>query len=300
MGTPAFAVPVLDALAGHHEVPAVFTRPDRATGRGRRIVTSPVHERAEALGLPVMQPTSLRGPEVVAQLAELRPDVIVVAAFGLILPPAVLGVPAHGCLNVHASLLPRWRGAAPVQRAILAGDETTGVSIMRMEEGLDTGPYCLQVPVPVDAANTAELTGILADAGAGAILLALEGLERGSLVWTSQDDSAATYAGKITAGDVALTPALAPTDALRRVRASGPSAPSRVVVGGRRLVVLDASLSPVDLLPGEAECSHWLDIGCTGGAIRLDTVIPEGRSRMSGDAFARGAKLGGACSWGAL
>jgi len=156
MGTPAFAVPTLDALLGAHDVAAVYCRPDRASGRGRKVVASPMKEQALAAGVPVEQPATLRDPEAVATLSSYAPDVIVVAAYGLILPPEVLAVPQHGCLNVHGSLLPRWRGAAPVQRAILAGDEVTGVSIMQMEEGLDTGPWCLQVSVPVDEKSADE------------------------------------------------------------------------------------------------------------------------------------------------
>lgn len=299
MGTPAFAVPTLDALLTHHDVVAVYTRPDRASGRGRKVVASPTKERALAAGVPVEQPATLRDDDALERLGSYAPDVVVVAAYGLILPPEALAVPAHGCLNVHGSLLPRWRGAAPVQRAILAGDTLTGVSIMLMEAGLDTGPWCVQVPVPVDEKSADVLTDQLARVGADALLLALEGLERGTLAWTHQDETHATYATKLTAGDVGLAPGLTAEEALRRVRASGPSAPCRVVVGDRRLVVLTASLSSADLMPGEVSCARTLDIGLSDRSVRLDTVIPEGRASMPGDAFARGARLGAGCAWSA-
>jgi methionyl-tRNA formyltransferase len=160
---------------------------------------------------------------------------------------------------------------------------------MRMEEGLDTGPWCLQTAVAIGEKSAACLTDELASLGASALLAALEALQRDELVWTPQDDSLATYADKLTAADVAL----------RRVRASGPSAPSRLAVDGRRLVILEASRSTADLLPGEAECTRTLDLGMSDGSIRAELVVPEGRSQMAGDAFVRGARLGGACRWSA-
>lgn len=297
MGTPAFAVPTLEALLAHHDVVAVYTRPDRASGRGRKIVSSPMKERAMAATVPVEQPITLRDEAAVERLRSYAPDAIVVAAYGLILPPDVLSIPRHGCVNVHGSLLPRWRGAAPVQRAILAGDAVTGVSIMRIEEGLDTGPWCLQVSVPVDEKSADALTAELAHVGAGALVLALDGIEHDALSWTGQDDSEATYAQKLSAHDVALAPDLSATEALRRVRASGPSAPCRVLVGQRRLIVLSASPSTADLLPGEVSCARTLDIGLSDRAVRLDMVVPEGRAPMPGDAFARGSRLGPNCFW---
>jgi methionyl-tRNA formyltransferase len=300
MGTPAFAVATLDALLEHHDVAAVYTRPDRASGRGQRIVPSPVKVRAQAASVPLEQPVTLRDPEAVERLAGYAPEVIVVAAYGLILPSDVLSLPTRDCINVHASLLPRWRGAAPIQRAILAGDGTTGVTIMRMEAGLDTGPWCLQVPVPVGDASASMLTDELAKVGAQALLRALAGLQSGTLVWTPQEDALATYADKLTADDVALAPDLTVEEALRRVRASGPSAPSRLALAGRRLVAVRASRSTAGLLPGEADCACAIDLGLADGAIRLDLVTPEGRSHMAGDAFVRGARLDRACTWSSL
>jgi methionyl-tRNA formyltransferase len=298
MGTPPFAVPSLDALLRDHEVAAVYTRPDAAAGRGRRTVFSPVKQRALEAGVPVEQPATLRPPDVAERLTRLAPDVVVVAAYGLVLPPAVLEVPAQGCLNVHASLLPRWRGAAPVQRAILAGDDVTGVSIMRMEEGLDTGPYALQVTVSVGEKTSDQLTAELAATGARALSTYLASA-RGTYPWTVQDESRVTYAGKVTAADVVLDPSLTRADALRRVRASSRSAPARATVAGRGLVALRVSDAHADLAPGAAACERDLVLGLADGAIRVDELVPEGRRPMSGADWIRGAHLDADCTWGA-
>lgn len=297
MGTPAFAVPTLEALIAHHDVVAVYARPDRG-GRSRRAAISPVVERAEAAGLVVERPFTLRDPEAVDRLRTLAPEVIVVAAYGLILPAEVLTIPAHGCVNVHGSLLPRWRGAAPVQRAILEGDGVTGVSIMRMEEGLDTGPWCRQASVDVDDKTVADLTCELAVLGADELVAGLAAIEDGSVRWTEQDDTHATYAHKVSTADVALDPSLTVDQALRRVRASGPSAPCRAQVGGRGITVLSASRGQQGLGSGRALCARGLEIGLADGSIVLERMIPEGRSAMDGGAFVRGAHLDTDCTWG--
>jgi len=297
MGTPAFAVPSLDALLRAADVRAVYTRPDRASGRGRRVAFSPVKARALEAGVPVEQPPTLRDDSVAERLSTYGPDLVVVAAYGLILSRAVLDVPPSGCLNVHASLLPRWRGAAPVQRAILAGDPFTGVSIMRMEEGLDTGPYAAQVTVPVGEKTTDSLTAELARAGAGAMVAVLGAVQAGTVTWTEQDDTFATYADKVTAVDVALDPGLAVEEALRRVRASSRSAPCRVVVAGRRAVVSRAARADGDVAPAAASCDRGVLLGLADGVIRIDELVPEGRPAMSGDAFARGVRLDTTCTW---
>jgi methionyl-tRNA formyltransferase len=291
MGTPDFAVASLVALTEAHDVIAVYTRPDRPSGRGRKTHASAVKSAAEALGLPVRQPLRLGEAEEVAALSELAPDCIVVAAYGAILPLSVLEVPTYGCVNVHASLLPRWRGAAPIQRAILAGDVETGVSIMRMEVGLDTGPWCSQARVAIDGKRAADVTDELAQLGAKLLLEALPGLADGSLTWHGQDDDAATYAAKLSAHDVELDPALSVREALARVRASGDSAPCRIVIGGRKLTVLDAVVGEAPLLPGVISAAKTLELGCADGSIRLVTVVPEGRSAMRGEDFVRGARL---------
>ena len=180
MGTPEFAATILDDLVQHHDVVAVYTRPDAVRGRGKRLEPSPVKVVAERHGLAVLTPRTLRDEEAQRELAAFRPDVICVAAYGAILPKAVLDIPTHGCLNVHASLLPRWRGAAPIERAILAGDEEAGVCIMRMEEGLDTGAYCVCRTAVVGRKNAAALTDELANLGSHALLTALVHVEEGA------------------------------------------------------------------------------------------------------------------------
>ncbi len=197
-GTPQFAASALAALLEEHQIAAVLTQPDRPAGRGMQLTASPVKQLALQHGLTVLQPTTLRSEEIQRELAVLDADVMVVAAYGLILPKAVLGLPRHGCLNIHASLLPRWRGAAPIQRAILAGDPETGITIMQMDEGLDTGDMLLCRPCPIAPADTAQtLHDKLADLGASSIVEALHLLEENRLTPVRQDNDAACYAAKV-------------------------------------------------------------------------------------------------------
>lgn len=296
MGTPDFAVPALEALLARNDVVAVYARPG-SSGRSRRKTPSPVALRAQQAGIPVEHPSTLRSEETLEGLRAWRPDVIVVAAYGLILPPAALALPPLGCVNIHASLLPRWRGAAPIQRAILAGDDVTGVTIMRMEEGLDTGPWCEQRTVSIDEKTTADLTAELAEVGARALMEALPRISDGSVRWVAQDDARATYADKVTSVDVSLEPSLTVDEALRRVRASNASARSRVRLAGRELTLLAADRSPARLEPGSASCVNALELGLADGAVRLDSVVPEGRGAMDAAAFVRGARLPETCTW---
>ncbi len=298
MGTPAFAVPSLDALADAHTVVAAFTRPDAPSGRGSRLVPPPVKSRALELGILVLQPGSLREPGVVEGLRGLVPDVICVAAYGKLLPPDVLEIPRFGCVNVHASLLPRYRGAAPIERAILNGDEIAGVSIMRMEEGLDTGPYARQVAVPVGDLDSAGLSEQLARAGAHALLGVLSDLESGSVSWTKQDDANATYAQKILREDVALDPSLTAVAALRRIRASSERVTARVAVDGAEMVLLDASLSDVPLPAGMASCTRaGLLLGFTEGSLLIDRTRPVGKGAMTGSAWVCGYRGDATAMW---
>lgn len=300
MGTPPFAVPALRALAASHEVVAVYTRPDKPAGRGRRLVASAVKEAAEELGLRVLQPPTLKDTGVVRELESLAPDVIVVAAYGVILPPDVLAVPRVAPINIHASLLPRWRGAAPVQHAILAGDELAGVSIMRMTEGLDTGPYCLQRAVEVDDHTAVSLTAELGALGAAALLDALTAVADGTVVWTEQDDASATYATKITREDLALSPALTVVDAYRRIRASSPQAAARACVAGTDITVTEASLAPEHVRPGSVHAhGRGLVLGFADGGLDVLRLTPQGRGTMDGAAFARGARLPADAHWSA-
>jgi len=301
MGTPAFAVPALRALAESHEVVAVYTRADAASGRGKALLPSPVKVASEELGIEVRQPRSLRDEAEVARLAADAPDVIVVAAFGMILPREVLDIPKLGCVNVHASLLPRWRGAAPVQRAILAGDELTGVSIMRMEEGLDTGDYCSVVEVPVDDKTTDELTAELAQAGVAALLPALATIEDGTVVWTAQDESLVTYADKIDKAAVALSPADTVEVARRKVRAASAQAPARLLVDGRGAAVTALEFAEEAVAAGSIACSkRALVLGFADGAVQATTVKPEGKGEMSGCDWVRGARFESGAEWTAI
>jgi methionyl-tRNA formyltransferase len=249
--------------------------------------------------LPVLQPPRLDAPEVLADLQRLAPDILVVAAFGAILPPPVLAAARLGGVNLHASLLPRWRGAAPVQRAILAGDERTGVSIMKMAEGLDTGPYCLQRSIEVDDHTTLSLTAALAELGAEALAEALRAIEAGTCEWHEQDPALVTYADKIGAADVALAPSLSVLDAYRRIRASSPQAPARLCVAGTDVVVTGAVSAQERLEPGRVHVDRRrLAVGFADGALESTTLTPQGRAPMEGAAFARGARLGADARWG--
>lgn len=297
MGTPQFAATILRSVAAVHEVSAVFTRPDAVRARGSRTSASPVKEAALDLGLQVFEPATLRDEAALALLESLSPDVVCVAAYGAILPERVLAVPKFGCLNVHASLLPRWRGAAPIERAILAGDDETGVCIMRMEAGLDTGAYCVRRALPTGEATALELTEALARLGAEALLGALEALEGEGLTWTEQDESLATYADKIARGELDLTPGDTCTEALRRVRASSAAHPSRAEIAGRPATVLRLAAVRDDgarelcacLGPGEVRfAAKRLFLGVADGAVELLEIKPDGKKAMSAPAFAAG------------
>jgi methionyl-tRNA formyltransferase len=240
-GTPDFAVPALDALAAAgHAVAAVYTQPDRPAGRGRQLQATPVAQRATALGLPVRKPARLVGDEIAA-LQALAPDALVVVAYGLILSEAALAVPRLGCFNIHASLLPRWRGAAPIQRAILAGDAESGVTIMRMDAGLDTGPMLLRESLPIGPAMTAgELHDALAPVGARLIVRALEQLAAGAAREEPQPADGVTYAKKITKEEARLDWSLPAAELARRVRGYNPAPMAWAELDGARVRVLRA------------------------------------------------------------
>lgn len=241
-GTPAFALDSLDSIAdSRHRVRAVFTQPDRPSGRGRALAASPVKRRALGLGLPVHQPATLKEAAAVSMIAALAPDVIVVVAYGLLLPPSILALPRLGCLNVHASLLPRWRGAAPVARAILAGDPRTGVSIMRMEAGLDTGPVMLRREMAIAARETAgELERRLARAGGEAIVAALDELAAGRATFEPQEESRATWAAKLTKAEARLDWREPAEELARRVRALNPRPIAETTLDGAQLRIHEA------------------------------------------------------------
>lgn len=298
MGTPDFAASILRAIAPVHDVVAVYTRADAVRGRGKKLLPSPVKTVAEGLGIPVRTPATLRDADVVRELAAAAPDAICVAAYGMILPREVLGIPRLGCLNVHASLLPRWRGAAPVERAILAGDEEAGVCVMRMEEGLDTGDYCICRAIDVADTSAPLLTDQLADLGAHALLTALSQAEAGVIRWTAQEAELVTYAAKIERGELDLSPADSACVLCRKVQASSEAHPSHAAVAGKRVTVLgvrgiagDARAAEFakDIAPGQVRfAGKRLFIGAADGAVELLSVKPDGKQAMEAKAFAAG------------
>jgi methionyl-tRNA formyltransferase len=290
-GTPPFAARALEAIiAAGHEIPAVLTQPDRPAGRGMRLASSAVAQSAARHGIEVMRPPSLKQGDAAARLAALAPDVMVVAAYGLILPPAVLAIPKRGCLNIHASLLPRWRGAAPIQRALLAGDSRTGVCIMRMDAGLDTGAVLLEKERAIGSRETAgDLTDALAALGAEAIVEALAQLDR--LTPRAQDSAGATYASKIARAD-AVIDWTEPNDFVdRQVRAFNPVPGAQTELGGETLKVWKAEPFEASGTPGAVLVASGdrLVIACGKGALALQEVQRPGGKRMAISEFLRGA-----------
>jgi methionyl-tRNA formyltransferase len=290
-GTPEFALPCLRAaLAGGDEVLAVYTQPDRPAGRGRQLSPSPVKQLALAHGIDVRQPVTLRDPEAQAALRALQPDLMIVVAYGLILPQAVLDIPRYGCWNVHASLLPRWRGAAPIQRAIEAGDGETGVCLMQMEKGLDTGPVMLSLRTPIHADDTGgSLHDRLAALGAEALADGLKLLRIGMRpVPRPQPADGVTYAAKLEKGEALLDLSRPATALERRVRAFQPWPVAEVELDGERLRVHAAEALPIahGQRPGAelAASREGLDLACGEGVLRLRTVQrPGGRALPIGD-----------------
>lgn len=296
MGTPEFAVPTLLALDEHHQVVGVVTQPDRRAGRGQKMMASPVKEAALERGLPLFQPETLRTPEAVARLADWRPDLIVVAAFGQILRPPVLRLPSHGCLNVHASLLPRHRGAAPISAAILAGDPATGVTIMRMDEGMDTGPILAQAECPIAAGDTtASLTAKLAELGSQLLIETLPAWLAGEIEARPQDDAQATYCRPLSKQDGRLDWARSAAHLDRQVRACDPWPGAYTTWEGKRLKVLRAR--PVAGWQGEGKPGTVVELEAGGlavvagrGALQLLEVQLAGKKPMAAGPFARGQR----------
>ena len=282
-GTPEFSVHALNALhAAGHEIAAVFTQPDRPFGRGRRLRASPVAERAAELGLPIFKPEKFDN-EAREQLATAGVETMVVVAFGQILPQVVLDTPARGCLNIHASLLPRWRGAAPLQRAILAGDDTTGVTIMQMDAGLDTGPMLLKRAVPIsDTTTTAQLHDTLADLGGTLIVEALTAMAAGQLKAEAQPDDGVTYAHKISKDEAQIDWSKAAADLARAVRAYQPVPVSWSQWGSERIRIhaaeaVDGSGDAGQTVIGD---DGYPRVACGSGSLRLIEIQRPGGKRL--------------------
>lgn len=295
-GTPDFAAIALKALleAGHNVV-GVYSQPDRPAGRGRKLMPSPVKQVALDAGIPVFQPVSLKPEEAQQELAALQPDVVIVAAYGLILPKAVLEIPAHGCLNIHASLLPRWRGAAPIQRAIAAGDAETGITIMQMDEGLDTGDMLLKTSTPIHASDTGgSLHDRLADMGGKAIVEALTRLAKGELTGEPQNDADANYAHKLSKEEGHIDWTRSATDIERLIRAFNPWPGTFTDLGEQRIRIHRASAleqgsgkAPGTVLSRERD---GVDVACGTGSLKITSVQLPGSKAQSINDLINGGK----------
>jgi methionyl-tRNA formyltransferase len=275
-GTPQFAASALAALIKEHQIVAVLTQPDRPAGRGMQLTASPVKQLALQHGLPVWQPATLKTEEIQRSIAALEADVMVVAAYGLILPKAVLQLPRYGCLNIHASLLPRWRGAAPIQRAILAGDRETGITIMQMDEGLDTGDMLLRKTCPIEERDTAQiLHDKLADLGASCILEALRLLQESRLTPIKQDDEAACYAAKLLKSEAQIDWRQDARQIERAVRAYNPFPICQTRLDGVMIKIWQAGIgADISGEPGKVMAADKLGItvACGKGALRLEML----------------------------
>lgn len=290
MGTPEFAVPSLDALvAAGHEVVAVYTQPPRPANRGKKLTPSAVQTRAEELGLPVRSPPSLRSAEAQAEFAALDLDAAIVAAYGLILPQAVLDAPKFGCLNVHGSLLPRWRGAAPVQRAILAGDRTTGVMVMQMEAGLDTGPVRATTEIEIGSKTTGELTAELAELGAELMVIVLQDMAAHPAI--AQSGEGITYAAKIDKTETRLD-FLQPAEAVeRQIRAFNPAPGAWFEYEGERYRILEAQIIPAQPQTAGEVLDDQLTIACGTDSIRPTLIQRAGKPAMPTADLLRGKPI---------
>ena len=306
-GTPGFAVPALEALSEAHRICAVFTQPDRRSGRGQPLQASPVKNLATLRGFPVHQPATFKSQALLETLRGLELDVLVVVAYGLILPPAVLQVPRQGCINIHASLLPRWRGAAPIQRAVLAGDSKTGVTIMRMEAGLDTGPMLAAREIEIGADDNAKtLHDRLARLGAELIVDTLHALGLGRLREVPQPSEGVTYAEKINKAEAVIDWRQDAVQVWRRVRAFNPWPIAETRLNGTQLRIWDAQL-PESAVTGAGEsgagpspgtvlaATHdGVDVACGRGVLRILRLQLAGRKPLFAQEFIKGQRLDGA------
>ncbi len=298
MGTPDFSVPTLMEIVGQgHDVVACYSQPPRPAGRGMDLKKSPVHEAAESFGIPVFTPQSLKGAEEQEAFAALNADVAVVVAYGLLLPKPILEAPEYGCLNLHASMLPRWRGAAPINRAIMAGDKETAVQVMRMEEGLDTGPVCMSETVAIGENMTAgDLHDKLSSLGGDLMVRALAALSRGALGDQTQAEDGVTYAAKLSKQETRIDWSKPAAEVHNHIRGLSPfpGAWCEMPLGGKmeRVKVLRSTLGEGSGMPGAFQTGGDVPvISCGAGAVRLEQVQRAGKKPMSGAEFLRGASL---------
>ena len=301
-GTPDFAVPALTALLeSDHQVVAVYTQPDRPSGRGRKLKASPVKQVAEHAGVPVYQPDSFREPDSVQQLRDLNPDLMVVVAYGLILPRRVLDVPNIDCINIHASLLPKWRGAAPIQRAIMNGDQHTGITIMQMEAKLDTGPMLLKHSIPIQQQTSGQLFEALAAIGAKGLMSVLADIESGTIAPQIQDNSLATYADKISKQEAKLDWQQSALVLERQIRGLNPWPVANTQLNDKTLKIwhaqkiTDSTELGTDLNPGEIITNgrKHIQVGTGDGLLELLEVQLPGGKRLSADQFLNAHQLDG-------
>lgn len=291
MGTPDFAVPALMRSHEAHELAVVYTQPPRPAGRGQRARPSPVQVFAESHGLDVRSPESLKSQSVQTEFSTWKADVAVVAAYGLILPQFILDAPRLGCVNIHASLLPRWRGAAPIQRAIMAGDDVTGITIMQMDAGLDTGAVLLRDEISIGAATTAgELHDRLADVGGALILKALAGLAEGNLSAVPQPDEGATYAAKIEKAEARIAFDCPAAEVLHHIHGLSPTPGAWFESNNERIKILKAELNVASGQSGTL-LDDQLTIACSDNSIRALTVLRAGKAPADAASFLRGFAL---------
>ncbi|MBZ2169568.1 methionyl-tRNA formyltransferase [Marinobacter sp. F4216] len=297
-GTPDFAASALKALLGtSHTIVGVYTQPDRPSGRGRKLIPSPVKQVALDAGIPVFQPVSLKTPEAQQELANLKADAMIVAAYGLILPKAVLEIPVHGCINIHASILPRWRGAAPIQRAIAAGDEESGITIMQMDEGLDTGAMLLKVTTPIESTDTGgSLHDRLAELGGQAIVNAMDAMEQGGLTGEAQDDADACYAHKLSKEEGHIDWSRDASAIERLIRAFNPWPGTFTDLGDQRIrihqaeVLAEQSDEPAGTVIRRER--DGIDVACGAGTLRITRLqLPGARAQSANDLINGGKQL---------
>ncbi|MBF0454125.1 MAG: methionyl-tRNA formyltransferase [Magnetococcales bacterium] len=297
MGTPDFAVlPLKALLAGKDQVVAVFTQPDKKTGRGMKWQPTPVKVAATEAGIPVFQPLKMRDPEAVEQLKALKPDLVVVTAYGQILSEEVLAIPSQGCINIHASLLPRWRGAAPIQRALLAGDSESGVAIMQMEKGLDTGPVYSSCRTPLRATMSGgELHDILAQQGADLLMKTLPRMQaEGGMIPTPQPEEGVTYASKLTREDEKIDWSRSAEEIQRQIYALNPWPSASTQLGNKRIKLFGCTLGRASAgQPGEVVALHenGPEIACGVGTVVLTEVQNPGKKRMAASDWLRGRPI---------